>query len=315
MKSKLVIILLVCSLAVLATAQERRRATPVDTPATATQAVNETRGDTARINAQRRAAAASHYVNENGFTVYVDTIQGTEWIDSTQISRVPKMDQPLLYAISAGVNLWDPLMRAFGQKYGIADVFAEMSFHNRYRAVFEAGLGQAHDTPSGMNYTYKSPLSVYFRIGGDYNFLYNSNPDYSVSVGLRYGFSPFSYSISNVTVNSPYWDESATFDIPSQRATAGWFEVGFGLRVKLWGPISAGWTFKYRSILHESKATYGKPWYIPGFGSRSSAISGSISVIYTIPFKQANKSADTAVIEDKAPVPAPEAETEQDNGL
>ena len=167
-----------------------------------TQTVNETANDTARINAKRRAASVS-YVDDKGKTIYVDTITGEEWTDSTVISRVPKMEYPLFHALSVGVNVWDPVMRAFGQKYGIADAWVELSLHNRYKPVFEVGLGTADSTPSGQNYTYRSPLSVYFRLGINYNFLFNSNPDYSVFVGLRYGFSPFSYSIDNVTLNSP----------------------------------------------------------------------------------------------------------------
>ena len=51
------IIALIALLAVVTVlAQDRkRRMTPLNTPATATQAVNETATDTARINAKRRA--------------------------------------------------------------------------------------------------------------------------------------------------------------------------------------------------------------------------------------------------------------------
>ena len=64
-------------------------------------------------------------------------------------------------------------MRAFGQKFGGADAWVELSLHNRYKPVFEVGIGTAKNTPSGMNFTYTSPASVYFRIGANYNFLVN----------------------------------------------------------------------------------------------------------------------------------------------
>ena len=248
------------------------------------------------------------YVNDNGFTVYVDTISGDEWIDSTSfISRIPKMEFPLLHALSVGVNIWDPMMRAFGQDYGIADAWVELSLHNRYKPIFEVGLGTAKHTPAGMDFTYRSPMSVFFKIGANYNFFYNSNPDYSLFAGVRYGFSPFSFAVDNVTVKSPYWDEVAVFDIPSQNVTAGWFELNFGLRVKIWGPISAGWTFRYKSILHESKAAYGKPWYIPGYGTRNS-ISGSFSIVYTLPLDHLNKKKDKDVVDIDAGIDHPAAD-------
>lgn len=280
---------------VTASGRERRRISPVQTQAAQTQAINETANDTSRINAKIRAAAGMTYVNDNGFTVYVDTITGEEWIDSTAITRLPKMEYPLLHSLSVGLNIWDPAMRALGQHYGLADAWVELSLYNRFKPIFEMGLGTAKHTPSGMNFTYHSPTSVYFRLGANYNFFYNSDPDYSLFAGVRYGFSPFSFSLSDVTVNSPYWGETAKFDIPSQNVTAGWFELTLGLRVKLWGPISAGWSFRYKSIIHESKTSYGKPWYIPGYGTRNS-IGGSFSIVYTIPLEHLNKPKATDVV-------------------
>lgn len=295
-RAKLLILCLLAMIAlVTASGRERRRISPVQTQAAQTQSINETANDTSRINAKIRAAAGMTYVNDNGFTVYVDTITGDEWIDSTVIVHIPKMEYPLFQSLSVGVNIWDPMMRAFGQHYGLADAWVELSLHNRYRPIVEVGLGSTKYTPAGMNFTYNSPTSVYFRIGANYNFFYNSNPDYSLFAGLKYGFSPFSFSVNDVTVNSPYWDETAKFDIPSQRVTAGWFELNLGLRVKLWGPISAGWTFRYKSILHESKANYGKPWYIPGYGTRN-AIGGSFSIVYTLPLDYLNKPKDKDVV-------------------
>ena len=279
-------------------ARQKRRASAVNTAAAVTQPINETEGDTARSNAQMRKRPKT-YVNNDGFKVYVDSITGDEWIDSTVISRVPKMEYPLFHALTVGVNVWDPVMRAFGQKYGIADVWVELSLHNRYKPIIEVGLGTAKNTPAGMNFTYRSPLSVYFRLGANYNFLFNSNPDYSFFAGLRYGFSPFSYSVDDVSMKPGYWGEGASFSIPAQHATVGWMEVVAGLRVKIWGPISAGWTIRYKSILHRSRNQYGNPWYVPGFGAPG-AISGSFSISYTLPLSKLNKPKDDAVINEES---------------
>ena len=140
--------------------RDRRRVSPVTTGAARTQAVNETRNDTARINAARRAAAGLTYVNDNGFTVYVDTIDGTR-VDRllrrpphTQ-DGIPPAGRPRRRRQRMG-----PIMRAFGQHYGIADAWIELSLHNRYKPIFEVGLGTARNTPAGMNFTYRSPPSA-----------------------------------------------------------------------------------------------------------------------------------------------------------
>lgn len=293
----LLLSLIACMLALGVDAQStsRRRMTPVENQSTMTQSVNEARDDTTRIK-EARMARSTHFHDEQGRTVYVDTVTGEQWIDSAALVPVVKMKYPLWESASVSVDIWDPLMRAFGQKYGLFGAAVELSLHNRYKPVFELGLGMADKTPSGNNYTYKSPMSMFFRLGANYNFLYNSSPDYQAYGGLRYGFSSFSYSIDNITVNAPYWDETARFDIPSHRSTVGWFELVFGLRVKLWGPLSAGWSFKYHTILHESKIPSGKPWYIPGFGSRNAAVTGSFSFTYTFSLGKLNKATEKEVI-------------------
>ncbi len=263
--------------------------------ATTTQHINELAGDTAVINAARRARSI-HYHDDNGRTVYVDTITGDEWIDSAAVIPVVKMKYPLLQSASIGVDIWDPVMRIFGQKYGLIGFQAQVNLHNRYLPAFEIGLGQAKNTPAGMNFSYTSPVSVWFKIGADYNFLYNSNPDYMLTVGARYGFSPFSYSLSDITIDQGYWQETQHPQIPSQRVTAGWYEISFGLRVKLWGPISAGWRFHYHGILHQSHTRYGDPWYIPGYGASGRSITGSFSITYTLPLNFLRR---TPVVEEQ----------------
>ena len=126
-------------------------------------------------------------------------------------------------------------------------------------------------------------MSVYFKIGIDYNFLYNSNPDYKWFVGARYGFAPFKWGLPSATPAPGYWGDLPGFTLPDQSATAGWMEFSVGLRVKLWKNISAGWRLIFHSLIHESKNEHGKPWYIPGYGTRGQSITGSFSLSYTLP--------------------------------
>ena len=90
-RTSILIIMAVAAIVVMmpVTAQ-RRRMTPVDNPSTMTQSVNETKNDTARINAARRARSV-HYHDDNGNVVYLDTVTGEEWRDSTAVMALPKM--------------------------------------------------------------------------------------------------------------------------------------------------------------------------------------------------------------------------------
>lgn len=225
-------------------------------------------------------------VDAEGNSVTVDTVTGLEYVDSTLLKAPPKMEYPLLHQVIVGVNLWDPIMRALGQKYGLGDVWGEVSLHNRYFPYFALGVGSINDTPINQNYTFKTPISPYFKLGASYNFFYNSNPDYRLQMGLRYGFSTYKWSVLDVTVDEGYWDKPSHYSLNDLSHTAGYLEVTFGIKVKIAGNFSAGWTLVYHSVLHESKSPYGKPMYIPGYGKRNGAFTGNFSVMYTIPINK-----------------------------
>lgn len=264
--------------------QGQRRVNPVKSASQGLQGKNENKNPADSIDYSRLA----HIHDENGNVILVDTVTGTEIPDTTATptGKIPKMQQPLLYAAAVGVDIWDPLMRVFGQHYGLVEFSGELNLHNRYIPVVEVGLGQSSYTPDDNNYTYKVPLTPYFRIGCNYNFIYNSNPDYMAFAGVRFGWSHFNYEVNNVHLSSDYWGESTTFNLPKQTASVTYMQILFGIRVKVFGPIYMGWCLRYKAKLKESKATYGRPWYIPGYGSRNGAITGSFSITYTLPFKK-----------------------------
>lgn len=234
-----------------------------------------------------RPANLAEMLDAEGNVVLVDTISGKEWVDSTAIrDESKKMRYPLFESVTFGVNIWDAAMRLFGQENGLGDAWVELSLHNRYKPLFEFGFGSADETPDGKNYTYKSKLAPFFRIGANYNVFYNNDPRYQLLVGVRYGFTPFSYEVTNVSVSNGYWDITDRFDIPSQSTTVGFFELAAGVRVMIARQISLGWLVKYHTILHEGKTDYGKPMYIPGYGKRGGNFGASFSISYTLPLNK-----------------------------
>ncbi|MEF2644477.1 MAG: DUF6048 family protein [Paramuribaculum sp.] len=269
-------------------AMSQRKITPVRPKPSTTQPVNTPQ------KVEDPKANLAEMLDAQGNVVLVDTITGKEWVDSTANDKeLKRMKYPLLESVSVGLNIWDPVMRLLGQHYGGADVWAELSLHNRYKPVVEFGLGACNDTPDGQNYTFKTKLAPYFRLGMNYNMFFNNTPAYQLNVGVRYGFTTFNYSVENIDITNDYWGEQETIEIPSQHCTAGFFEFIAGVRVKIAGPISLGWNVKYHALLHESNSPQGKPMYIPGYGKRGGSFSGSFSIIYTLPL---NKSEEPAVI-------------------
>lgn len=283
-----VVFIALCAL----TSSAQRRITPVKVPdpqakpAAVTTPAQETTAQPLTDNDGNKLAPRPQSVVEqrdmDGRIVLVDTISGREYHD-TILVVAPKLVYPRFHTLSIGVNVWDIAARALGQSYGLGSVWAELSLHNWIKPFAEIGLGSANYMPKDESYRYKSSSAPFFKLGANYNFLYNSNPNYSVYAGIRYGISSFSYNIEGATVNNGYWQESEQIAVPKQKATVGYGEALIGLRVQIVSSISLGWEIKWHKILHQGKHAYGEPWYIPGYGTRGNSFSGAFSISYTLP--------------------------------
>lgn len=194
---------------------------------------------------------------------------------------------PTLTELSLGLNFGDAVFMAFGQKYTSFDISATLNMWNRFQPVVIAGLGRAKDTPEDMNYTYTGKLSPYFKLGANYNFLFKNEPRYQVYAGFRLGYSIFKYDITNVNIDNLYWgEEGVNYEIKNISSNALWGEVLAGIKVGIFSNWSLGWEVKFHGLFNYKKSDNGKPWYIPGYGSRNGKWAFGISLYYTIPLNR-----------------------------
>ena len=201
---------------------------------------------------------------------------------------------PRLTDLALGINLVEPLFMAFGQSYASVDVNATLNMWNRLQPTVELGLGWADNTPDGMNFTYRGKPSPYAKMGANYNFMFKNSPDYQAYVGLRLGYSTFSYDVTDARYTNSYWREDIGFDIRGEHSHALWGEAGVGLRVKLWDRLAMGWMIRYHGIFNYGKNTASRPWFIPGYGPRNSSLGISLSIIYVLPFHSGTVTTDGA---------------------
>lgn len=204
---------------------------------------------------------------------------------------------PLYNGLDFGVNFGDAILMAAGQSYGSFDVWADVSLHNWFFPVIEAGVGFANSSPKNSNFTYKTKPSFYLKAGINYNFLYKSNPDYSFYVGLRAGFSSFKFDVENVSISNDYWGESQLINMRGLGATAFYGEALAGLKVKIYKNFSLGWNIRYHFNFKTTAKTISKPWFIPGYGA-SSPIGFNFSAIFTLP-SSGRKAAEKAIAAEK----------------
>ncbi len=299
-KSDSFIMLIVALLSVVSSVSVRaqRRVTPIDNPELKSVVATRTTSPTDSAGISRPDGVVEQTDTE-GRIILVDTVTGHEYTD-TILLRSPKRIYPTFYAVSVGVNVWDAAARAFGADYGLGSVWAEMSFHNWLNPYIEVGLGSADHTPRDESFRYKSSVAPFFKIGMNYNFLYNSNPHYSVYAGVRLGFSSFSYRIEDGSTSSGYWDMTEPVNVPRQSTSAVYAEGLAGVRVYIFSDIYLGWEIKFHTLLSDKAMPYGKPWYIPGYGTRGSTFAASFSISYQIPLHK-KKAAETLPGADPQP--------------
>lgn len=233
----------------------------------------------------KRPDSVVEITDDLGNSLFLDTISGNQWVDSMAMAQ-PKVIgnyYPLLDAVNIGVDIYPAVNRLFGADYGIGSVWARLSLHNRYFVAAEVGLSTASDRPDEMNYNYHSPLSPFFKVGFDYNFFYNSNPDYQIYGSFRYGLSPERFYLTDVEINNGYWGLTEHVDFPRQTSWNGFIQIGVGIHVKVVGPFAIGWGVKYQRVIHHTKDAMGQPWVVGGMGKRTSELGISLSLIYTIP--------------------------------
>lgn len=224
-----------------------------------------------------------HLHDSLGNVIVVDTaaVAIPDSAAAQEMPKVSKMIYPLIYEVTAGLDIWNPVMRMVGQHYGLASVWGELSMHNRYFPYFEFGMDNANATPDNSNFTYKSSASPFFKIGASYNVFYNSNPGYQLKFGLRYGITRFSYHYDDIVIDEGYWNQPDYTSIPDQTSTVGYLEVVAAVKVKIYRNFAMGWTLKLHRIIHETDNAFGEPMIIPGYGNRKNLFTGGFSLMYT----------------------------------
>lgn len=187
---------------------------------------------------------------------------------------------PLYNGFSVGVNFGDAIFMAAGQKYGGFDIWADVSLFNWFFPVVEAGIGFADSRPEEGNFTYRTAPSFYAKLGFNYNFMYKSDPAYQLFAGFRAGFSSFSYDVEDISISNGYWDETQNLSLRGLKANAVYGEVLAGIKVKIIGNFSLGWSARYHFKMKVNSRSESAPWYIPGYGA-GSPFSVTFSAIYS----------------------------------
>lgn len=171
--------------------------------------------------------------------------------------------------ITIGADIAGPV-QYLASDFGTLEGALKISIKNKFFPTFEAGLGRADitDENTDIKYTTTAPFC---RIGIDINMLKNKKQKNRLFVGARYGFSTFNYDISGPAIEDPIWGGSQPFKYSNISTTCHWMEICLGVQVHFWGHFHMGWSARYKAKLGNTESRYSSPYYIPGYGTTSSA--------------------------------------------
>lgn len=215
--------------------------------------------------------------NEND-TLAIKDIRGIQFSEEpTQLQHEYKWLQGLTLSVDAAGAVMT-LTSPWGQVEGALRV----DLKNRYFPVIEAGIGMSNHTSDETDIHFQTH-SPYFRIGADYNFLFRKERDNNIFGGLRYGFSPFSFSIDSPPLYNSYYQTTVPFHYDGLKSSAHWLEFVGGVETKIWKNFSLGWSIRYKIRLAQKKTSIGQAWYIPGFGrNKNNVLGGTFNLIFKL---------------------------------
>lgn len=199
-----------------------------------------------------------HYYDKHGNPLQ-EPIRFLAVLDTVTVPK-SKPIYPLYNGISVSVSGGDMVSLISSKPWLDLSVAADVSIYNWIFPTLELGMVKSLHSLSASEYSYAAP---YCKLGVDYNFLYKSNPDYRLALGLRGAYSPLSKNAGGVT-HCYYGDL-----------------VG-GIKVKIASGFSMGWNLRYHFNIKTLNAANSLPAYIPGMGGDSALpVTLSVAAYYT----------------------------------
>lgn len=206
-----------------------------------------------------------------------DTI-GVVQIDSMMvINRAPadaprdtfKLKMPVYQGTFISLDIFNPIATAWRDGRFEFVVSADVSLWHRLVPVIEYGMMFQNHNYDTYRYTTNG---LFVRAGAMYNFL-NTKPDrkydHMFGVGVRYGYSNVSYTLSDAVIGDSYWKEETKVSTPKQTANMGWVEFLATVRVQVYKDFFMGINAKVKTFAHFYEGHLTTPTYVPGFGQCS----------------------------------------------
>ncbi len=180
-------------------------------------------------------------------------------------------DSAIYQGMNIKLELFTPILEAVRSKGKVQSYEIGMNWRLKQRIypTLELGYAQADITADGGHHKGKGGFG---RVGIDINGL-KKHPERlnALLVGVRIATAVQQFSITDIDVHNPYWNEHQPFrfDFDPRVKADVWGEVCIGTQVQVWEGFQMGWSLRMKILITRKDKNNGPlPAYIPGFGYR-----------------------------------------------
>ena len=201
--------------------------------------------------------------------------------DAQKLFKLEKDSIPIMRGFQVSFDLFGAGQMMLSD-YGQYEAALRVNLHDEWFPIVEAGIGKANhdDEVTFLHYNTSAP---FFKIGIDKNMLKDKHGPNRLYLGLRYGFTSYKVDISRPDYEDPVWLWNTSYSVNDAACKYHWAEIVLGVDAKIFGPLHLGWSVRYKQRLaHSEDGEWGKPWYVPGFGTYESNLGGTFNVIIDI---------------------------------
>lgn len=143
---------------------------------------------------------------------------------------------------------------------------AKLSVKDMLYPTLELGYAFTDYEEPTSSIAYKAN-GLYGRLGFDFNMLKNKHDKYKFFLGTRIAATSFSYDVSAPGLEDPVWGGDSGYRKDNATCSYLWLEFLAGVDARLVGPLSLGWTMRYKRRLSNTYTGLNKAWYVPGYGN------------------------------------------------
>ena len=175
---------------------------------------------------------------------------------------------PLYQGVNVKLDIAMPIIEAARSAGKIQDyeMAINVRLKNRFYPTLELGYALAECGADGAQHKGQGGFA---RLGMDLAIVKKGETENNLMIGLRFGGAYQNYDLTNVQVQTDYW-QSNSIDFYNQNRFDCWGEIVVGCQVYLWKGLHMGWYGRVKLLFTRNVAEEQVlPYYVPGLGFRN----------------------------------------------